>query len=260
MFGVSRLNSRSLRIGDPPADTYLPSAHGPSSVRTPCLGRHCWSCCGGAAGQAGAGGQRPWVSPAWLGTQRRSEQSPGEEGISGKCVRVYFPSGRGRGLRTDPGFARPSPCVGRKHLLRNSAKLPTPSRCTPSPAVPPRPPPSPGRRRSLRAHSRFPAVPRAPRALPPQLAGVAARRPRRRPCRSCLVIRTRVPGGFRPLAGGPRQWAGVCWWAWGAGCRAGPGAVRAGAPSPGRPEPGGASAGTRAPPAPWVGVGGAPRS
>lgn len=73
----------------------------------------------------------------------------------------------------------------------------------------PGPPPSPGRQRSLRAHSRFPVVPRAPSALPPQLAGVAAWRQRRQPCRRCLVIRTRVQGGFRPLAGGPRQSPGA---------------------------------------------------
>lgn len=222
MFGVSRLNSRSLRIGDPPADTYLPSAHGPSSVRTPCLGRHCWSCCGGAAGRAGAGGQRPWVSPAWLGAQRRSEQSPGEEGYLREVRAGLFSLGSGQGPADRHWLCPAEPLRGEETPATQLGKTSHPfalhskSSCAPGAASFPRQaaqPPSAFSvpRGSVRSESPSPAISR----------GCCAERRRRRPCRSCLVIRTRVPGGFRPLAGGPRQWAGACWWAWGAGCRGG---------------------------------------
>jgi len=191
----------------------------------------------------------------WLGTEKRCGKSRGQRELPlGSACRA-FPQVREGACRQDlvlPSQVPPwrgNTCYATQQNFPPLSSALRVRLCR-------GPPPSPGRQRSRGAHSRFPAAPRAPGALPPQLAGAAAWRRRRQPCRSCLVIRTRVPGGFRPLAGGPRQSAGaggrVCTdrsWAGAAG--ADPGANQARAQSPWRPEPGGAATGRRAPPAPW---------
>ncbi len=179
-------------------------------------------------GSRGAG----WRCPAGK-VQRKPAAPPGSA-----CG--VFPRS-GPGPERSPWLCVAKPLRGEQTPATQLGKTSHPFLCTPSPAEPgppasapspPSPPPlplpSPGGQRSLRAHPRFPVAPRAPRALPPQLAGVAARSRRRRPCPSCLAIVARVPGGPRPRAAGAGR-EGVC--------RRGP-------------EPPAAAAGRAAPPAP----------
>lgn len=152
-------------------------------------------------GTAKAGGQRPQVSMHWLGAGRQEARTvEGKRAVPEMCLPLCGES-PGRGLRTRPGFAQQSPSAERKHLLRNSAKLPTPSpafRDHLGPGPPPASQLTLGSPLFRALQSPSPAISRGCCAqMPAALPGLLKN------------LHTCVAGRFRPHAGGPKRSAGT---------------------------------------------------
>lgn len=201
-------SSGALGFGELPADTDPPPTC-PSRSSCPSLGAAAGASAEARPAERGrradSGLRERWAG--WEGG--RSRKSRGQRGLALGGVPVCI-GGLGRTRPCPPSPAqRGNTCYATPHNFPPFSPAPQPSRA--------RPPPRLRRQLSLGAHSRFPAVPRTPSALPPQLAEVAAWRQWRLGL-GCLIIRTRVcradsdsaPTRVGRDAGGGRGGGGGC--------------------------------------------------